>query len=47
MILGHDFGAWERKTNGEKWHVQLKKKIGLNRANLGHFIKYTINTLKT
>ena len=26
MILGHDFGAWERKTNGEKWHVQLKKK---------------------
>ena len=30
MILGHDFGAWERKKNGEKchvtfWHVKLKK----------------------
>ena len=53
MILGHDFRAWERKTNGEKchvifWHVQWKKKRknGLNRANLGHFIKYTIKTLK-
>ena len=30
MILGHDFGAWERKKNGKKchvifWHVKLKK----------------------
>ena len=28
------------------WHVKLKKKIGLNRANWRHFIKYTIKTLK-
>ena len=32
MILGHDFGAWERKKNGEKrhvvfWHVKLNKKL--------------------
>ena len=52
MILGHDFGAWERKKmekmsrNFLAFKVEKRKKIGLNRANWGHFIKYTIKTLK-
>ena len=51
MILGHDFGAWERKKLRKMSRNFLsckveKRKIGLSRANWGHFIKYTIKTLK-
>ena len=51
MILGHDFGASERKNKWRKMSrnflaCKVEKKKGLNRANWGHFIKYTINTLE-
>ena len=53
MILGHHFGAWERKKKGKKMSrnflackVEKRKKNGLNRVNWGHFIKYTIKTLR-
>ena len=41
MILGHDFGAWERKKKWRKMSRNFlackveKRKIGLNRANWG------------
>ena len=50
MILGHDFGAWERKKMEKMSRnflaCKIEKKNGVNRANWGHFIKYTTKTLK-